>query len=150
MSSVKDMQVNFPKLLNQWTISHLLKHTKLSRHLNYYKHNFSVIQEILMSRSGNDNHLFKIKLITPGLMHVEKDLEMDDELSLKQIDCTASFELDVKSTSSFLDYVVRVEKDKIIIPIKQSLSCFSVVSDLNKIAIREDQNYNLQSSMFYN
>ena len=37
-----------------------------------------------------------------------------------------------------------------ITPIKQSLSYFSVVSDLHEIAIREDQNDNLQSSMFCN
>ena len=37
-----------------------------------------------------------------------------------------------------------------IIHIKQSLSYFSVVSDWHKSTIREDQNDNLQSSIFYN
>ena len=69
---------------------------------------------------------------------------------MKQIDHTTSFEFEVKSTSGFLDHVVRVEKENMIVPIEQSLSYFSVVSNLHEIAIREDQNDNLQSSMFWN
>ena len=82
ISSVKGMQGKFPNFHKQWTIIHLLKHTKLTRHLNSDQHNFSVIQEMLTSESGNDKHLFKIKLITPVLLH-DENLEIDDEMYLK-------------------------------------------------------------------
>ena len=70
MSLVNDIQVKFPKFYKQWTISYLLKYTKLTRHLNSDKHNFLAIQEILISESVNDDHLFKIKSITPMLINV--------------------------------------------------------------------------------
>ena len=110
MSLIKETQAKCPNLRNQWTISHFLKHTKLTRHLNSDKHWFLEIQEILTSESGYDDHLFKIKSIAPVLMRVEKDLQIDDETWLKQIYYTTSFEFDVKSTSSFYDCIVRVEK----------------------------------------
>ena len=83
MSLVKETQAKCPNLRKQWTISHFLKYTKLIRHLNSDKHNFSAIQEILMSESGNDDHLFKIKLIATVLMSIEEDLEVDDEVCLE-------------------------------------------------------------------
>ena len=63
-----------------------------------------------MPESGNDNRLFKIKLTTPVLTRVEKDLETDDETCFNQIDCTTIFALDVKSTSGFYERFARVEK----------------------------------------
>ena len=74
MASLKEMQLTFPKLNKQWTIIHFLDHTKLTRHLSSEKHRFSAIQEIQISQRGNEDHLLKIKLITPALTRIEKKL----------------------------------------------------------------------------
>ena len=150
MASLKEMQLKFPKLNKQWTIIHFLDHTKLTRYLSSEKHHFSAIQETQISESGNEEHLLKIKLVTPSLMRIEKNLEIDDEFSLKQIDYTTSFEFDVKSKSGMLDHVRRVERENRVTHIKMFLSYSSVVTDLRQITIREDQNGNLHNSMFYN
>ena len=72
MVSVKEMQLKIPKSHKQWTIIHFLHRTNLTRHLDFEKHHFSAIQEIQISESGNDDHLLKIKLITPTLICIEK------------------------------------------------------------------------------
>ena len=111
MSSFKDMQAQFPKLHKQWTISHLSNQTRLTGHLHSEKDEFSAIQEIIMLESKKYNHLFEIKLMSPALMHVEPDSEIEDEISLKQTDFTTGYDANVKSTSVFLDCVVRAEKN---------------------------------------
>ena len=81
---------------------------------------------------------------------MKKNLEIDDEFSLKQIDYTTSFEFDVKSKSGMLGHIRRVERENRVTPIKIFLSYSSVVTDLRQIAIKEDQNDNFHNSMFYN
>ena len=138
MSLLKDMQVKFPKSHKQWAISHLSNQTRLTRHLQSEKYEFSVIQEIIISESKKENNFFKIKLMTPTLIHIESDLETEDEFSLKQVDFTTSYDFNANSTSGFFDYVVYVEKETLYMPIKEILCYHNIVSNLCKIAIKED------------
>ena len=49
-------------------------------------------------------------------------MEIDNEFALKQVNYSAGFEFGAKSTSDLLDYIMQIEKETQIIPIKLVLS----------------------------